>query len=114
MFAPPVKVPAAAIAPRAVPTRAAKPPQYMSWRSAAGISNQAMLRLGSSSASLQPKLAIGPVDDPLEQEADRVADQVMRAPAPEPAISGTPPQLSRKCAECEAADEGQMLQTRGW
>jgi Domain of unknown function (DUF4157) len=84
----------------------------MSWRSAAGISNQAMLRLGSSSASLQPKLAIGPVDDPLEQEADRVADQVMRAPAPEPAISGTPPQLSRKCAECEAADEGQMLQKK--
>jgi hypothetical protein len=29
---------------------------------------------------IQPKLAVGPVDDPLEHEADRVADQVMRMP----------------------------------
>lgn len=31
---------------------------------------------------MQPKLTVGPVDDPLEHEADRVADQVMRMPAP--------------------------------
>jgi hypothetical protein len=31
----------------------------------------------------QAKLAIGSVDDPLEHEADRVAEQVMRMPAPE-------------------------------
>jgi hypothetical protein len=31
---------------------------------------------------LQPKLTIGQIDDPLEHEADRVADQVMRMPAP--------------------------------
>jgi hypothetical protein len=30
---------------------------------------------------IQPKLAIGRVDDPLEHEADRVADEVMRMPA---------------------------------
>ncbi|PZV00212.1 MAG: hypothetical protein DCF24_07740 [Cyanobium sp.] len=35
----------------------------------------------SSNMRLQPKLAIGASNDPLEQEADRVADQVMRMPA---------------------------------
>jgi Domain of unknown function (DUF4157) len=33
----------------------------------------------------QPTLAVGSVDDPLEHEADRVADQVMRTPASPPA-----------------------------
>jgi hypothetical protein len=33
-------------------------------------------------AAIQAKLAIGRVDDPLEHEADRVADQVMRMPGP--------------------------------
>jgi hypothetical protein len=31
---------------------------------------------------IQRKLAVGPVDDPLEHEADRVADRVMRMPDP--------------------------------
>lgn len=38
---------------------------------------------------LQRKLTIGPTNDPLEQEADRVADQVTAAPRYS-AISGTP------------------------
>ena len=63
------------------------------------LSNQATLRLLAQQASsqaetqslspepplsgiLQRKLAIGEVDDPLEHEADRVADQVMRMPDP--------------------------------
>jgi Domain of unknown function (DUF4157) len=50
---------------------------------------------------IQPKLAMGDVNDPLEHEADRVADQVMRIPDPGPSITGTPPQVSRKCAACE-------------
>ena len=32
---------------------------------------------------LQPKLAIGAPNDRFEQEADRVADQVMRMPEPQ-------------------------------
>ncbi|MDN5940292.1 MAG: DUF4157 domain-containing protein [Nitrospira sp.] len=43
---------------------------------------------------LQRKLAIGASHDPLEQEADRVADQVMAAPA-HCAVSGTPPHIQR-------------------
>jgi hypothetical protein len=41
---------------------------------------------------LQPKLAIGKVDDPLEREADRTADQVMRMPNPTTVL---PPSLSQ-------------------
>jgi hypothetical protein len=54
-------------------------------------------------ATLQAKLAIGSVNDPLEHEADRVADQVMRMPAPEAgrALSSAPLKISRKCSGCE-------------
>jgi Domain of unknown function (DUF4157) len=55
---------------------------------------------------LQAKLKVGAVDDPLEQEADSVAEQVMRMPAPEVALTSAPPQMSRKCAECE--EEGRL------
>jgi len=43
---------------------------------------------------LQKKLSIGASNDPLEQEADRVADQVLAAPA-HPAVSGVPPRIQR-------------------
>ncbi|HEB98833.1 MAG TPA: DUF4157 domain-containing protein, partial [Thiotrichales bacterium] len=39
-------------------------------------------RLGINGTPLQPKLRIGRPDDPLEREADRVADLVMRMPEP--------------------------------
>ena len=42
---------------------------------------------------LQPKLAISQLGDPFEQEADRVADQVMRMPEPV---------VQRQCAACAA------------
>lgn len=45
-------------------------------------------------SGLQRKFAIGASNDPLEQEADRVADQVMAAPAHSP-VSGTPPRIQR-------------------
>lgn len=50
------------------------------------IGNQAMLRqvtLRSGQqpeATARPKLTIGPIDDPLDDEADRVAHQVVRMP----------------------------------
>jgi hypothetical protein len=50
---------------------------------------------------IQAKLKVGAVDDPLEHEADHVADQVMRMPAPDVPIAAAPSQVSRKCAECE-------------
>lgn len=47
-----------------------------------------------SKKKLQRKLSIGASNDPLEQEADRVADQVLAAPA-HSAVSGTTPSIQR-------------------
>jgi hypothetical protein len=63
--------------------------------SPAARGNQAMLR------RLQAKLTVGAVNDPLEHEADAVADQVMRMPDPAFASRGSPLRISRKCAACE-------------
>jgi hypothetical protein len=54
---------------------------------------------------IQAKLRIGQVDDPLEHEADRVADQVMRMPAQEVSVAAAPPQFSRKCDACEEEEK---------
>jgi hypothetical protein len=64
---------------------------------------------------IQPKLKIGAVNDPLEDEADAVADAVMRMPDPSLFIASAPPQISRKCAACEEEDKGklQMKSARG-
>jgi hypothetical protein len=56
---------------------------------------------------LQAKLAISTVDDPLEREADAVADTVMRMP--EPAVSSAPLQVCRKCAACEGVRFGRSF-----
>ncbi|MDR2153614.1 MAG: DUF4157 domain-containing protein [Burkholderiaceae bacterium] len=56
--------------------------------------------------TLQTKLAIGSVDDPLEREADRVADQVMASSAPTASAGGdgaaslqaAPPSVERTLA----------------
>jgi hypothetical protein len=65
-------------------------------------SNQATAR----PLPIQRKLEIGAVDDPLEHEADAVADRVMRmtdsASGPVQEGSG---KLQRKCAKCEEENE---------
>ena len=54
---------------------------------------------------VRAKLRVGPVDDPLEREADRVADAVV-AGQPTGAIGALPPDTAqRKCAECDAEEE---------
>ncbi len=45
----------------------------------------------------QPKLEVGAADDPLEAEADRVADHVMRMP--------DRPFAQRRCEECDEEEE---------
>ncbi|HEX2996109.1 MAG TPA: DUF4157 domain-containing protein [Anaerolineales bacterium] len=47
-----------------------------------------------SKNKLQRKLSIGASNDPLEQEADRVAEQVMAAPS-HSAVSSAPPRIQR-------------------
>jgi hypothetical protein len=62
---------------------------------------------------VQAKLIIGQVDDPLEHQADRVADQVMRMREPEAATDARATafadrMLQRKCNQCEVVEEGQI------
>jgi outer membrane protein OmpA-like peptidoglycan-associated protein len=74
--------------------------------------------LAIRSGVLQPRLTIGQADDPYEREADRVADQVMRMPAPNSDGNGlsitpvTAHQAQRKCAECEDEEEEGKLQRK--
>ena len=53
---------------------------------------------------LQKKLSIGASNDPLEQEADRVADQVLATPV-RPAVSGAVPRIQRFTGQT-TGDEG--------
>jgi hypothetical protein len=59
----------------------------------------------SAAASVvQCKLAIGAVNDPLEAEADTMADKVMRMPVPannSKQAAGSGAGIQRKCDECE-------------
>jgi hypothetical protein len=60
----------------------------------------------STQLMLQRKLTIGAVNDPLEKEADAVADRVMREPSASPAISGAHgEQISRSCSACQEEEE---------
>jgi hypothetical protein len=77
------------------------------------VGNQAVQSLLRSRA-IQAKLAIGQPNDLYEQEADRVADRVMRMPDPaqiSPIVSASPPELRRVCSQCEN-ETNKKLQTK--
>lgn len=57
-----------------------------------------------SKKRLQTKLTIGASNDPLEQEADRVADQVMAAPI-HSAVSNSPPCIQRYSGQASGRDD---------
>ena len=72
---------------------------------------------------IQAKLTVNAPGDIYEQEANRVAEQVMRMPEPFPAMSSnehSPPALQRKCAACasgqglcpQCAEEEEMVQRK--
>jgi len=63
------------------------------------IGNQAVQRL-IKSGTLQSKLKIGQPGDKYEQEADRVAEQVMKMPESQ-AASSSAPYIQRACPTCE-------------
>ncbi|WP_143306258.1 eCIS core domain-containing protein [Chitinophaga vietnamensis] len=50
---------------------------------------------------IMPKLRVGAVDDPMEREADTMADKVLRSPAPF--------SIQRKCAHCEEEEKKVQL-----
>src|SRR4051794_4957514 len=55
---------------------------------------------------LLAKLAVGASSDPLEQEADRAADQVMRGEGA-PRESAAPVAVRRMCAACGGKGDGE-------
>ena len=70
------------------------------------VSNQAMQRMLRTGA-VQAKLTVNTPGDKYEQEADRVADQVMRMTS---AAAGDPPRIQRACTSCNRELESQTLQ----
>ena len=79
------------------------------------IGNQAIQRL-INSHYIQAKLQVGPPGDQLEQEADRMADTVMRMRDdqvnPGATVSNRTQisRLQRKCTECEEKEQRQELE----
>lgn len=105
-FSPNAPVPASATDRRAATSNAAGAAR------ARNLGNQARLRrLAADGAkdgggkdrdsSAREGLVIGDQNDPLEREADQVADQVMRASAPVAPLASTEPKIHRKCSACE-------------
>jgi len=68
------------------------------------VGNQAVQQM-LRAADVQAKLTVSQPGDPYEEEADRVAEHVMRMPA-----TGEVPQIQRKCAQCE--EEEHKLQAK--
>ena len=56
------------------------------------------------------KLTVGSVNDPLEHEADHIAEQVMRTPAPGFSVTSANSTISRKCAACDQDED--MVRTK--
>jgi hypothetical protein len=103
---------------RAIPRPTSSRIQHLA-RLQSSIGNQAVLRMMRAQTvqpstqvsaapipgSIQAKLRVGSVNDPLEHEADRVADHVMNMPASEVSVAAAPPRISRKCESCEEEDK---------
>lgn len=74
--------------------------------------------LGQDQQTLQPKLRVNRPGDRYEQEADRVAEQVMRMAAPEEALQRDPlvgritPLLQRQIIPEEEEEEEEVLQAK--
>ena len=69
-------------------------------------------RAVSARPPAQAKLRLGPVDDPLEREADRVADAVVGGQSAGP-IGRAPPAAQRMCAGCAGEErEEQPVQRK--
>jgi hypothetical protein len=79
-----------------VPGKTAQPPDWLA---------RPRFSFGDTPIWVQPKLEIGSVDDPLEHEADRVADQVMGMPERHACLTAADERLSRKCACQEKTDD---------
>lgn len=81
---------------------------------ASQIGNQAFARALSFGrfASVQAKLRVGPVDDPMEREADRIADAVLSTRSVSPTGVAATPRAQRMCASCQEEEEDALVQRK--
>ncbi len=78
---------------------------------AAGVDHeihQALLPAWPFYLPIQAKLVVGSVNDPLESEADRIADEILRTPSPDLSIPPAPLQINRRYSRRNV--EGSPLQ----
>jgi outer membrane protein OmpA-like peptidoglycan-associated protein len=75
--------------------------------------NQAALRrFAFNSQRIQCKLEVGATNDPLEAEADQVADRVMRMTDASVAARDSAPIVRRACPACQKEEEGDKVQRK--
>jgi hypothetical protein len=86
--------------------------QRLMQQSAFGVPSAGTVDRSLASLPLQRKLLVGSINDPLEHEADRIADTVARVPSATPCTDCAPEQISRKCAACEEEESAKALQTK--
>lgn len=72
-------------------------------------------KLPSPLPLIQTKLTVGAPNDKYEQEADRVAEQIMRMPASQSdvAMRSQRPRIQRKCFKCDDEQRLQMKEAPG-
>lgn len=75
------------------------------------MGNQAVQRL-LKSGTIQAKLTIGKPNDKYEQEADRVAEQVMRMPEPNQSLVNGHSSLAQRKSGCPECPEKEEIQTK--
>jgi hypothetical protein len=75
--------------------------------------NQVTLRrLSSVAPRIQAKLQVGATNDPLEAEADQVADRVMRMTDASVAARDSAPAVRRACPACQKEEEDDKVQRK--
>ncbi len=97
----------------AVPGRAVSAPAARSLVALPAAGHELLAVAGRRVPAMQATLEVGPVDDPLEREADRVAERVMRMPEPgtvrRKCACGGEPGPDGECARCRAKRLGLQL-----
>jgi hypothetical protein len=83
--------------------------QAPSQEAASATPSQASHKPTANQILIQAKLSIGTIDDPMEHEADAIADRVMRMPEPSfsAAYAGGDQAVQRKCSHCEEEEKAQ-------
>ena len=91
------------------PTRISNKPRYVpAWNKVSPLAQP----VTPVPQFIQPKLRVGAVNDPLEREADRMAETVMRMPTPSHSSQSTVQRMAEESTE-RVEEEEEFVQTKG-